>query len=130
MKVADRVDGLTVATSGILTPISLGADVNGAAFGMDYMNGCSMTASVTGGSAAGTLKLQACNNPFLDNVNLNEDPNALWVDIPGSAYTVAGPEGFMWNITDINYRAIRWAFVRSAGTGSMVVWIHAKGTAN
>jgi hypothetical protein len=117
MKTADRND-----------VTSLAASYNGAAFGMDNLEGFSVCAAwVDGGSLAGAFKLQASNNAFTDNVNLAEDPNAIWVDVTGSEVAVSASGSQFWNVADCYYRAFRIVWTRSAGTGSATAFIHAKG---
>lgn len=117
MKTAQRTD-----------TTSLGTDYNGAAFGLDNLEGFSVCASWTnGGGLTGAFKLQASNNAFLDNVNNNENPDAVWVDITGSEVAVAGAGTQFWNVADVYYRAFRINWNQTAGTGSATAYIHAKG---
>lgn len=119
MRTADRIE----------SSLSLNATFNGAAFGLDHLEGYSITARAieTSASLVGTLKLQASNNAFEDNVNLTEDANAVWVDIPGSTQNVSGTGNFLWNTSEAYYRAVRVVWTRTSGQGTANVWIHAKG---
>lgn len=117
MKTCDRVDVLSLAATG-----------NGTAFGTDSMEGYSICASwAGGGSPVGVLKLQACNNPFTNNVNQTPDPAAVWVDITGSSYSVSADGNTFWNVTDVYYRAFRIVYTKTSGTATGSVYIFAKG---
>lgn len=106
---------------------SFGASFSGDALGLENFEGYSVVASWTG-TGAGTLALQACNNPFTDNVYLIPDPNAVWADIPGSATTVTSGSGSQtWNVSDVYYRAFRVTWTRTSGTGTYTAYIFAKG---
>lgn len=111
------------------TPFTYAATTNGAAFGLDHMEGYSVTvaATETVASLVGTLKLQASNNAFADNVNNNEASDAVWVDIPGSSQSVSGTGNFMWNVESAYYRAFRVVWTRTSGTGTFDIQIYAKG---
>ena len=119
MRVADRVE----------TGVSMNASFNGAAFGMDHLEGYSVTIKATESSAtlAGTLKLQASNNALADNVNNDADANAIWVDITNSSQAVSGTGSFAWNVADVYYRAFRVVWTRTSGQGTADIYIHAKG---
>jgi hypothetical protein len=118
MKASDRIDSK-----------SMNASFNGDAYHVEYLEGYSICASWTETSAtlAGTLKLQASNNGFTDNVNNNENPNAVWVDITGSAIAVSGSGSQFWNVSDVYYKAFRIVWTRTSGQGTFAAYIHAKG---
>lgn len=97
--------------------ISLGASFNGAAMGIEFVDGYSVCASWDGG--IGTLKIQACNNPFTDNVNMTPNPAAVWVDIPGSSVAVSGAGSQFWNVADAKYAGYRIVWTRSSGSGTL-----------
>jgi hypothetical protein len=107
----------------------MNASFNGAAYHMEHLDGYSICASWTETSAtlAGTLKLQASNNAFTDNVNNNEDANSVWVDVTGSAVAVSGSGSQFWNVSDVYYKAFRIVWTRASGQGSFTAYIHAKG---
>ncbi len=119
MRVADRIDTRALQAS----------TYSSAAFGLDHLEGYSITIKGTETTAtlAGTLKLQASNNAFQDNVNLSELSDAVWVDVTGSSQAVSGSGTFMWNTSEAYYRAVRWVWTRASGTGTFVAYIHAKG---
>lgn len=113
---------------------SLNATFNGTAFLLDSMEGFSIALAWTETSAAlaGSFKLQASNNAFLDNpaypASLNINPNALWVDIPGSTVTTASGNGSQfWNVADVYYRAVRLVWTRTSGQGTYAANLWAKG---
>jgi len=110
-------------------------------------------ASQWGASAGrtGTLKLQASNNvyhrryknlpeatPFEDMQeiadNAQDDPNAIWEDIPGSAKTVdATADQHVWNVDGVFYSAVRVAWVGTAGAEDpdpAMSYFHGKGNRN
>lgn len=109
---------------------SLDATFNGAAYHMEHLEGFSICAVWLESSAtlAGTLKLQASNNGFTDNVNNNENPNATWVDITGSSIAVSGAGSQFWNVSDVFYKAFRIVWTRTSGQGTYQAFITAKGT--
>lgn len=111
------------------TPFTYAATTNGAAFGIDHMVGYSITAAVveTVATLAGTLKIQASNNAFADNVNNNEAADAVWVDVSGSSQNVSGSGNFLWNVADAEYRAFRLVWTKTTGTGTFDIQIVAKG---
>ena len=117
MKTAVRID----------TAIDMSADYAGPAMGMDNMDGYSVCAVWSGASPAGTFKLQACNNPFTNNVNQTPDPAAVWVDIPGSDFTVTGDGDYFWNVSDVYYRAYRLVYTRVSGSATATAYLFAKG---
>jgi hypothetical protein len=117
MRVADRID----------LSLDLGASFSGSGFGLDHLEGYSITASVTG-SPTGTLKLQASNNAFNPGrVDLTENSDAVWVDVTGSSQAVSASGSFMWNTSSAYYRAVRVVWTRSGGSGATNLYYHAKG---
>ena len=122
MRVADRVD--------TAIDLSVVGTTNGAAFGLDHLEGYSMT-FVSTGTCAGTVKLQASNDAFTGNVGITtpESGTSTWVDITGSSNAVNNATTVLWNTSGAYYRAVRWVYVRTSSTGTptAVVTIHAKG---
>lgn len=118
MKVSNRQDSELMATS-----------FNGDAYHVEFLEGYSICAKWTETSVtlAGTLKLQASNNAFADNVNNNENSNATWVDITGSSVAVSGSGSQFWNVSDVFYKAFRVVWTRTSGEGTFEAFIHAKG---
>jgi hypothetical protein len=82
----------------------------------------------TSASLAGTIKLQASNNAYLDNVNMDLNPAAVWVDVPSSSVVLtAGSTQTMWNVADVGYEAVRVNWTRTSGQGTMTFYFMAKG---
>lgn len=96
-----------VYRSDYIVDASMGADVNASAIPTSSSEGLSLQAIWTGGTAAGTIKLQASNN------------GTDWSDLPGTSQTVAGAGSFLWNLYSIFFQYVRIKFVRSAGTGTL-----------
>lgn len=126
MKVVFRQnDGSTPqGTAGAAYDMS--ASFTGALFFLESMEGYSICAAFAGGGT-GALKLQACNNPITDHVNLKPDPNAVWVDITGSAYAITADGSYFWNVSDVYYKAVRLVYTKTTGAGAMQVYYNAKG---
>ena len=110
MKTAKRTDNL-----------SLDATFNADAVGIEFVNGYSVCAEWTGSDLDGTLKLQASNDPFTDNVNMTPNPAATWVDVTGSSVTVSAAGSQFYNVSDANYAAYRLVWTRVDGTGNIKV---------
>lgn len=117
------------ATSPRTDTLSLNASINGPAFGIERLEGFSMAASwtQTSGSLAGTFKIQVSNDAFLNNVNENENPNAQWDDISGSAVLASGAGQQMWNVSQAFYKAARIVWTSTSGQGVATVKYHGKG---
>ncbi len=76
----------------------------------------------------GTIKLQASNNCFKDNVNSELRSDAIWVDIPNCSVSLdGGNDSVFWNVADAHYEAVRIVWTRTAGNGEMSTYIIAKG---
>lgn len=105
---------------------SLVASYNGLAIHLERLHGYCIIVDVVG-APNGTLKLQASNNAFTNNVNNNEDPAAVWVDIPGSSKTLSGsPTQILFNASDAFYNAVRLVYTATSGTGSSNTYIYCK----
>ncbi len=76
----------------------------------------------------GTLKLQASNNAFADNTGNQEDPNAVWVDIPGSSVSVATSATQVWNVSDVYYKSVRVVWSHTVNGGTYTAVTYAKST--
>jgi hypothetical protein len=117
---------------GVPTPVSMNADFTQATpYLVERMFGYSILANVvaTSGTLGGTLTLQASNCAFLDNVNMNVNPNAVWVDIPNTSVTVSTPTNaqVMWNMADIHYESVRVVWTHTGGQGTFTPYFMAKG---
>jgi hypothetical protein len=112
------------------TPVSMTASFNSHAYLLDRMKGYSICGQCTEtvASLAGVFKLQASNNAFADNVNMDVNPNAVWVDIPSSSITLtAGSTQVFWNVTDVHYEAVRVVWTSTTGQGIFTPYFMAKG---
>lgn len=107
------------------------------AFTVEHMEGYSITfgtQNVSGqtSTAAGTVKLQASNNAYIDNIGVARsypDPSAIWVDVPGSTNAVtSGANSVLYNTTGCYYRWVRVSYTNASGSGTGNVYAHAKGT--
>lgn len=109
--------------------VSMNATFNGDAVHLEHMEGYSVVASWTETAAtlAGTLKLQASNNAFADNVNNNENASASWADIAGSSVAVSGAGSFAWNVSAAYYKSFRVVWTRTSGQGVYTAYVAAKG---
>lgn len=111
------------------TSYSLNATSNPVMYMVERMVGYSILANIveTSATLAGTLKLQASNNAWLDNVNMDVNPNAVWVDIPSSSVTLTGGNtSAMWNTTDVFYETVRVVWTRTGGQGTFTPYFMAK----
>lgn len=108
--------------------VSMNSSFNGTPYLLERMAGFSILAAVTqtSGTLAGTLKLQSSNNAFADNVNMDSNANAVWVDIPNSSVAVSGSANVMWNTTDVFYESVRVVYTSSTGQGTFVPYFVAK----
>lgn len=104
---------------------SLGATGNTGAFDISFLNGYAIVVSWPAtGTPVGTLKLQGSNDAWDEDSRIpgseTEESGATWVDIAGSSTPLSGAAGtFSWNAADQNYQAVRVAYVRTSGTGTV-----------
>lgn len=123
MKVAERHDEI----------LDLSANHVGAAFGIDHLDGYSITILfIADGSLDGSVKLQGtASNPFTDNVNMTPNPDAIWDDIADSEATVSTSSSsvVMYNAKTAYYRGVRLVFTNTSGDGVYVADWSAKGSA-
>lgn len=114
------------------TAISMNASFNDVGYNLEHLEGFSICAAVieTVANLAGTLKLQASNNAFLDNTDNNVNPNAVWVDVPSSSVAlVSGNTSVFWNVSDCFYEAVRIVWTSTSGQGNIKYYVIAKGQA-
>lgn len=88
-------------------------------------------------SVAGTIKLQASNDPETNdtqyNIAGNRPPSVApinWVDITNSTFVLAGSGETMWNVRDVGYNYVRVVFTDTSGgtnTGTMTLVANCKG---
>jgi hypothetical protein len=83
------------------------------------------------GDLDGEFKLQGSNNAFTDNVGFPEsiqfNANADWEDLPGSDVTVTAAGDQLWNVSDVQYTAVRLVWTRTDGAGEMTGRFESKG---
>lgn len=84
---------------------------------------CSVQANGTGAGAAGTMKLQASNDP--DSIAGNAQPSN-WTDIPSATATIAGATSVMIPKTDLCYEWVRVVYTNT-GTGTVGISFKALG---
>lgn len=111
---------------------SLNDDFNSAAYRIDNVEGFSICVKATETSAtlAGTLKLQASNDAFIDRngkSSFTENTSATWVDITSSDESVSGSGNFMWNVDGTFYTAVRLSWDNTTGEGTADIFFRAKG---
>lgn len=114
------------------TPVSMNSSFDGTPIKVDYLDGFSICANVveTSASLAGTLKLQVSNNAYLDNVNNELNPSAVWADYPSSTVTLtSGSLAVFWNVADAYFEAVRVVWTSSSGQGTIATYVVAKGSA-
>lgn len=110
--------------------VSMNATFNGAALGVDHLEGFSVciSAAETSASLVGTLKLQASNNAFDETRSDGTVASgAVWVDITGATENVSGTGTFMFNVSEVYYRAVRVVWTRTSGEGTMTARWFGKG---
>ena len=90
----------------ILTSQTLSAATNTVSTRLRYIKGASVQVSVSAVSSpvGQSVKLQASN----DNTN--------WVDISGTANNITAISEIMMNVSDIGFKWLRAAFLRTSGT--------------
>lgn len=94
---------------------SLGASFAAPNFDVQDTQGYNFQFFVTGGSAAGTVKLQASDkaNPSTDIASTD------WADITGATGTIAGAGTGMIEYVDNMHQWVRAVFTYSSGAGSV-----------
>lgn len=109
--------------------VSMAADFDGAAIHLESLRGFSIQCvwTQTSGTLEGTLSIQGSNNAFADNTSNEENPNAVWDDLPGFLATVDGDGSFFWNIGDVYFKAARLKWTRTSGDGTVTSRIYGKG---
>jgi len=113
---------------------SLGADLASAPIKLDSMYLAAIAATWTGGTAAGTLKIQFSED---DPTFGDGDDVTNWYDaitsgcvVPAAAVTVSGAGSQLWEIGlngGVPHKWMRLVFTRTSGTGSIDAKLNAKG---
>lgn len=114
------------------TSVALAASTTAGPYLVERMHGFSICVNVVwaSGTLAGTLKLQASNNCFADNVNNDLNSAAVWADIPSMTAAVSISSAstvVFFNVADVNYEAVRIVWTSTSGTGSATPYFLAKG---
>lgn len=94
-------------------------------------------AAIYTATVAGTIKLQASNDPETNdtqyNVSGNRPPSVApinWVDVTDSTFVLAGAGETMWNVRYIGYNYVRVVFTDTSGgtnSGTMTIIFNGKG---
>jgi hypothetical protein len=79
----------------------------------------SFQATFSDGTAAGTLVIQASNDPF-EILPANEAPQT-WIDIANTSTSVASGASKLITVQTLNYRWIRAKWTQSGGSGTLTV---------
>jgi len=124
-----RINNQAIFTNG-----SLGADLASAPIKLDSIYLASVAATWTGGTAAGTLKVQFSD----DDPNFGDgDDITNWYDAitsgcvnPAAAVSVAGAGSQLWEIGaqgGVPHKWMRLVFTRTSGTGTINARLNVKG---
>lgn len=105
----------------LLTAQSMGATFASDWIPMQYYYGASIQAVWTGGSAAGTLKIQVTNIP-----PSTTGGTRTGTDYTGSNIVVAGAGDWFWDLTQSSCGWFRLSFTRVSGTGSLSAQVNGK----
>lgn len=111
------------------TATSMNATFNSGPYLVERLTQCAFVIKCTETSAslAGTFKLQASNNAFLDNVQNETNSSATWADIAGATATLtAGSVNVLLQATDACYEAVRIVWTRTSGQGTAEIYFMAK----
>ncbi len=118
----------------IFSAESLGASVNSAPIKLDSLYLVAVAAVWTGGTAAGTLKIQFSeDDPSFgdgDDITGWHDAIANGCVVPATAVTVAGAGSQLWEIGGnggVPHKWMRLVFTRTSGTGVLEAKFNAKG---
>lgn len=101
----------------IMSAVTINADVQSAALDTSSMIQVSAQAVVTG-TVAGTLKMQASNDPGTPT---------SWSDISGATIAISNAGTYFIPKQDICYMAVRLAYVSTSGTGALTAKVKANG---
>lgn len=94
---------------------SLGASVSSSTFNLETDFGYCIVGVVAGATAAGNASLWVSN----DDVS--------YAQMTQSAFTVAGPDVLIWDVLAARYKYVQVRWVRTGGTGTMVLTVEGKG---
>lgn len=99
------------------------ASFNGSAIDGEQVYAASFVGVFSDGATAGTLKIQASNdNPPANNMAPFVPTN--WVDVPNTSTAVAGGASVLITIANSPYRWLRIVWTRTAGAGTVQVYMN------
>lgn len=104
-----------------------GTTKNGSTLDSQLWVNVSFQAYFAGSDDAGTLKLQASNDPYNAN-NMAAPANfqpTNWVDIPNATATIASSTSALITVANCSYRWIRAVWTRSGGSSAVNVQVMA-----
>lgn len=117
----------------IWTDVSLGATVNSNPIPVESIVYMDVSATWTGASADGTLKLQVSNDDPTSGDDL-APTITNWYDAisngsitPSAAVTVSGAGSARWEVKEFGFKWVRLVFTRTSGTGTINARFNAKG---
>jgi hypothetical protein len=102
---------------------AVAATINSAAIPSLNLFACSVQAVATGGSVAGTVKIQASNDVPVASSAVPTD----WNDIPSATVSVTGAGAFLIPKLDLCYQYIRIVYTDSGTGGTIAVRVKALG---
>lgn len=122
---------MRISNDAIFTSQSLGASVNSEAIPVDSLVYMDISATVTGATADGTLKIQVSNDApvtgqYSDVVNWYDAVSSGSI-VPSTAVTVSGAGSHRWELKEFGYKWVRLVFTRVSGTGTINARFNAKG---
>lgn len=102
--------------------ITVASNATSQVFDIAHIYNLSLHGKSTGAGASGAYKLQVSNNDVAYPSEVTD-----WVDYPSITQTVSGANSYYQNVDAIGARWARIVFTTAAGTGTLSVWIMAKG---
>ena len=119
----DRFDVSVSSVASATYPAAAGG--NPPAFTLENMYGFSITVSSLA-AQTGTLVIQASNDSL--KTLLTSPATAVWVNILGASFVIAGANTFLGNFDATYYRWIRISHTRTGGAGVISCSINMKGS--
>jgi hypothetical protein len=102
--------------------ISVATSVNSQVFDISHIYVLSIHGKSTGVGANGSYKLQVSNQDVAYGSLVTD-----WVDYPSITQTIAGTASYYQTVDAVGARWARLVFTTASGTGTLSVWIMAKG---
>jgi hypothetical protein len=106
----------------LFNEITVATSVNSGVFDMSHMYCFSLHGKSTGAGASGAYKVQVSNEEVTYPSEVTQ-----WVDLPSVTQTVSGAANYYQTVDALAARWLRVVFTTAAGTGTLSVWIMAKG---